>query len=64
MWKHLCYVVPGKHKNICIHKIKVNNIESTNPQVISNTLNDYLTNIDPSIAKHIDEPNDLQGLGS
>ena len=39
VWKHLRYVVPGKDKNNCINKIKVDdNIESTDPQVISNTL--------------------------
>ena len=36
VWKHLRYVVPGKDKNNCINKIKVDdNIESTHPQVIS-----------------------------
>ena len=62
VWKHLRYVVPGKDKNNCINKIKVDdNIESTDPQVISNTLNNYFANIGPSLAKKIEEPDDLQG---
>ena len=62
VWKHLRYVVPGKDKNNCINKIKVDdNIESTDPQVISDTLNNYFANIGPSLAKKIDEPDDLQG---